>query len=428
VYPVQTDGAFPTVLGEYIRTHGARNKLFSDNAKAQQSAKVKEILRNFAIANASSEPHYQNQNAAEREIQDVKKDMEMVMNLTNTPYEWWPLCVKYIAMVKNHTARSSLKNRTPIEVRTGQTPDVSKLLQYRRWEPVYFLDKEGTECLGRWAGVAEHVGEELTFIVVLEKTGHAMFRLDLLTATDSNAPNFRAKTVAADHLVSSGAQDPGSAFSPIGQLPEVGEVEKVYPYAPEDLVGKTFMREEQGTGDFIRYEIVRLLKKESEATKEKLQYLVENRNGNQSTEEVMDYAELCDIVEAQIEAVDNGENGGLLTFKSILAHQGPLSVRNPQYKGSAWNILVELDVGDPTWEPLNLIAKCDPVSVAMYGEANGLLNKKGWKYLKTHAKNMRNVYRHVREIMKARLSDGPESKVQVRNSTTRQTQILCGVR
>jgi hypothetical protein len=180
----------------------------------------------------------------------------------------------------------------------------------------------------------------------------------------------------------------------------------MYPYAPEDLVGKTFMREEQGTGDFIRYEIVRLLKKESEATKEKLQYLVENRNGNQSTEEVMDYAELCDIVEAQIEAVDNGENGGLLTFKSILAHQGPLSVRNPQYKGSAWNILVELDVGDPTWEPLNLIAKCDLVSVAMYGEANGLLNKQGWKYLKKHAKNMRKVYRHVREIMKARLSDG----------------------
>jgi hypothetical protein len=131
-----------------------------------------------------------------------------------------------------------------------------------------------------------------------------------------------------------------------------------------------------------------MLKKESEATKEKLQYLVENRNGDQSTEEVMDYTELCDIVEAQIEAVDNGESGGLLTFKSILAHHGPLSVRNPQYKGSAWNILVEWDVGDLTWEPLNLIAKCDLVLVAMYGEANGLLNKKGWKYLKKHAKNM----------------------------------------
>jgi hypothetical protein len=163
VYPVRTDGDFPAVLGEYIRTHDAPRRLFSDNAKAQQSAKVKAILRNFANADASSEPHYQNQNAAEREIQDVKKDMEMVMNVTNTPYEWWPLCVEYIVMVKNHTARASLKERTPIEKRTGQTPDVSKLLQFRWWEPVYFLDEYGTECLGRWAGVAEHVGDELTF-------------------------------------------------------------------------------------------------------------------------------------------------------------------------------------------------------------------------------------------------------------------------
>jgi hypothetical protein len=99
-------------------------------------------------------------------------------------------------------------------------------------------------------------------------------------------------------LASSGAQDTGSVFSPIRQTAEVGDVEKVYPYAPEDLVGKTFMRKEQGTGNFIRYEIVQLLKKESEATKEKLQYLVENRNSDQSTEEVMDYAELCDIVKA----------------------------------------------------------------------------------------------------------------------------------
>jgi hypothetical protein len=263
--------------------------------------------------------------------------------------------------------------------------------------------------------VAEHVEDELTFIVVSDKTGHAMFRSDLQTATDPNAPNFRAKTVAADHLTSSGAQDLGSeVFSPIGQLPEVGEVERVYPYALDDLVGKTFMCEDQGTGDFIRYEIVQMLKKETEATKEQLKYLVENRNSDQTMEEAMDYNELCNIVEAQIKAMDNSESGGLLTFKSILAHQGHLSVRNPQYKGSAWNILVEWDMGDLTWEPLNLITKCDPLSVAMYGEANGLLNKKGWKYLKKHAKTMRKVYHHVQEIMKARLNDSPKYKYGTR--------------
>jgi hypothetical protein len=174
------------------------------------------------------------------------------------------------------------------------------------------------------------------------------------------------------------------------------------------------MLEDGGTGDFIRYEIVRLLKKESEATKEKTKYLIESKNGTQTTEEVMDYNELCDIVDAQMAAMENGEDDGLLTFKSILAHQGPLSVRNPLYKGSAWNILIEWDQGEPTWEPLNLIAKCDPVSVALYGEANGLLNKKGWKYLKRHAKNARKIFKYVREILKARVNGGPKYKYGTR--------------
>jgi hypothetical protein len=88
---------------------------------------------------------------AEREIQDVKKDVALVMNLTNTPGNYWPLCVEYIVMVKNHTAQKVLNDRTPMEKRTGQTPDVSKLLQFRWWEPVYYLSAEGEEefgCLG----------------------------------------------------------------------------------------------------------------------------------------------------------------------------------------------------------------------------------------------------------------------------------------
>jgi hypothetical protein len=43
VYTVQTDGDYHKVLRDYIRAHGAPKKVFSDNAKAQISAKAKEI-------------------------------------------------------------------------------------------------------------------------------------------------------------------------------------------------------------------------------------------------------------------------------------------------------------------------------------------------------------------------------------------------
>lgn len=100
VYPIQKESQFPNVLQDYVRTKGAPKKLFTDNAKTELSKAAKAVLRAFGIDDASSEPYYQNQNAAEREIQDVVKDMELVMNVTNTPASLWPLCVEYIAMVK----------------------------------------------------------------------------------------------------------------------------------------------------------------------------------------------------------------------------------------------------------------------------------------------------------------------------------------
>jgi hypothetical protein len=123
VYPVQTDGSFPTVLEDYICMHGAPTKLFSDNARAEMSNRTKSVLWNFGIAEGYAEPHYQNQNTAECEIQDEiqdgKKDVKMAMNLTNTPYAYWPLYVEYIVMVKNHTAHVVLHDRTPQEKQTG---------------------------------------------------------------------------------------------------------------------------------------------------------------------------------------------------------------------------------------------------------------------------------------------------------------------
>jgi hypothetical protein len=381
MFPVQTDGSFPNVLADYICMHGAPTKLFSDNACAEMSNKTKAILRNFGIAEGYSELHYQYQNAGEREIQDVKKDATMAMNLTNTPYAYWPLCVEYIVMVKNHTARVVLRDHTPQEKQTGQTPDVSKLLQYCWWEPVYFLNEDGEEVCGRWAGVAEHVGDELTFVVVNDATGFAVFWSDLCTATDPNTPNLRAEAVAAD------SRKLAEELSPVHKSTGSMNVfslddaenngEKVYPYAPEDLIGKVYLLEEKGHGEFVRAEVVWSLKQHNDETRRAIQFLVETGDGEDKVEHIVDYVMLCDIIEAQAATVEEAPTDAVYTFKSILAHQGPLTVKDTRYKGSSWNILIEWDGGETTWEPLNLIAKCDPISVALYGEENGLLMKKG---------------------------------------------------
>eukprot|EP00957_Ditylum_brightwellii_P154003 11721872-Ditylum_brightwellii.AAC.1 len=54
--------------------------LFSDNAKAQTSLAVKDILRQYNIYDMQSKPHQQNQNPAERPIQEVKAMTYVMMD------------------------------------------------------------------------------------------------------------------------------------------------------------------------------------------------------------------------------------------------------------------------------------------------------------------------------------------------------------
>ena len=87
---------FPDTFKEFIRRWGAPRGLFSDNALEQNSQKVYDILRYFNIEHWNSEPDFQNQNPAERRIQDdVKWATEGVMDRTRTPPGFWLLCTLY---------------------------------------------------------------------------------------------------------------------------------------------------------------------------------------------------------------------------------------------------------------------------------------------------------------------------------------------
>ena len=90
-------------------------------------------------------------------------------------------------------------------------------------------------------------------------------------------------------------------------------------------------------------------------------------------EEIVTYNELLDHI-----SKDKTEEG-LWKFKSISAHQGPLSQSHPAYNGSRYNVLVNWETGESTFEPLATIAVDDPVTCAIYAKENGLLEEDGWK-------------------------------------------------
>jgi hypothetical protein len=90
-------------------------------------------------------------------------------------------------------------------------------------------------------------------------------------------------------------------------------------------------------------------------------------------------------------------NNQFLKFKSIISHQGPLSKDDPGYKGSKYNVLVDWEDGECTFEPLDIIGADDPVSCALYAKQNNLLDEPGWKRFKRLANREVNFQRMINQ-------------------------------
>ena len=78
-----------------------------------------------------------------------------------------------MCLLLNHIARKSLNWRTPIEWLLGYTPDITVLLAFVFWEPVYYKEVEPSfantpEKYGRFAGISAGVGHSMPFIIYAE--------------------------------------------------------------------------------------------------------------------------------------------------------------------------------------------------------------------------------------------------------------------
>ena len=99
----------------------------------------------------------------------------------------------------NHVCLSSLGDISPLHQVCGYAQDISPLLHYRWWEPVYYNDDDaqfpsGTrEKRGRWVGVAENVGDILTYQILTEDTRQVINRSVIRSALDPDNINYRAE-------------------------------------------------------------------------------------------------------------------------------------------------------------------------------------------------------------------------------------------
>jgi hypothetical protein len=62
-------------------------------------------------------------------------------------------------------------SRTPYEIVTSRTPDISEYLDFQLYQTVWYLDQEAQfpekhRKLGKWIGVAHSVGQALCYYIL----------------------------------------------------------------------------------------------------------------------------------------------------------------------------------------------------------------------------------------------------------------------
>ena len=78
-------------------------------------------------------------------------------------------------------------------------------------------------------------------------------------------------------------------------------------------------------------------------------------------EELISYNQLVDHLEAATKE-DNEISDDLYKFRALIGHQGLLKPTDPNWKGCKFNVLVEWEDGEKTYEPLLVLAADDPVT------------------------------------------------------------------
>lgn len=380
LYPMVRESQGPETLEDFCRYKGAPIKLKNDNAQMETGKTWTEICRKYNIEQCTTEPHHPWQNEAERYIQEVKKLTNTMMDRTGCPDKLWALCALHVVKIHNHLADKSLNWLTPIEVAFGYTPDISALLKFIFWEEVYFLESETSfpqskERLGRFVGVADSMGDAMTFLIYNQDTDKIIGRSVVRSTNNPKTSNKRINNTMPRVV---GMHD----IHPNNQLPTID---------PDKLLGTSFLKEHAG---HQKRAIVKEVNQDGTCA-------VEYADGNEGT---ATYQEIINYLNKPYEEADD-----LWSFDRILSH------KTTKDKDGSQGIYVQVlwDSGEKTWEHINTIKQDDPVTLAQYAKDKKLTDQIGWKWARRYLKNPKRFIRITRQIHLTKRQSGPIYKFGV---------------
>ena len=169
-------------------------------------------------------------------------------------------------------------------------------------------------------------------------------------------------------------------------------------FDPSDLIGRTFLIPPEENGERNRAKVTRqvveIIDQDNGQRIENINFILDI--GNDNVEELISYNQLLEHLE-KAQNHDMGMDQELYRFRAIIGHQGPSLASDPDWKGNKYNVQVEQETGEITFEPLSIIAADDPVTCAAYAKENDVLALEGWCRFSSLAKKDKVLSRDMKQ-------------------------------
>ena len=280
----------------------------------------------------------------------------------------------YVCYILNHIACRALNGSIPLLVLYGITPDISIMLLYTFFPPVFYathvqhFPSESEERESFWVGFGEHCGDAMTHKLLDKITQKIIYRSAVRPFT---------KAYPNDRLEVDGGE-PSTSKKPSSKVPTVfirsrqddadpSIIKPMPEFDPDDLIGRTLLLPPEENGERLRAKVTKKVVEEIEAADGNR---IPNINficdiGEGKVEELITYNQLLDHLE-QAEEQENSMDQELYKFRAIICHESLLKATDPNWKGSKWNVQIEWETCEITFEPLSVIAADDPITCAAY--------------------------------------------------------------
>ena len=172
-YPMESKALAGDALKEFIADYGMPDKIIMDGAGEQtgkRSTFMEQVWKHH-IDYHVTEPEQYNQSRVEGVIREIRKKWFRVMTKKYVPKRLWDYGLRWVVEIMQRMASDAgtLHGRTGLEKVTGETPEISKYIDFGFYDPCWYKENAGMgeTKMSWWLGVSQKTGSLMSFWVLM---------------------------------------------------------------------------------------------------------------------------------------------------------------------------------------------------------------------------------------------------------------------